>query len=199
MRASFAEKPSVTLFRSVEAEGLFAHLDSLRANPSIQYRPTVTSVLAILVARVLASDPVMNSHFENDEIRRFREVHLAVAVATDDGLVAPVLRPEYLHDEESAAQQLSNLAELSRGKGLKLEHLVPFTFTLTNLGSFGVEYFTPIINPPNIGILGVGRSPIDGGTRLPLSLSFDHAAIDGADGAKFLQSLSDEIARMSTI
>lgn len=200
LRASVRDKPSVTLHRTLDASGLFNRLESLRAERSGGTSPTLTSVLTVVLARVLARDPVMNSCLlEGDELRRYKDVHLAVAVATDNGLVAPVLRPAELANDESAARSLSRLGAMARGGELRPEHLVPFTFTMTNLGAFGVEYFTPIVNPPNVGILGVGRSASASSGKLPLSLTFDHAAVDGADGARFLQFLADEIIQMETL
>ena len=195
LRASVATKPSVTLHRTFDAAGLFGRADYLRAHAKGNVRPTLTSVLAVVLARVLEQDPLMNSCLlEGDQMCRYKEVHLAVAIATDQGLVAPVMRPADLVDDVGAALALAGLSNAARGGGLKPEQLAPFTFTLTNLGSLGVEYFTPIVNPPNVGILGVGRS--GSALKLPVSLTFDHAAVDGVDGARFLQSLANEIDRV---
>ncbi len=191
LRASLAEKPPVTLHRTVSAQPLFARLERLRAGIRDGVKHTLTSVLAIPLARALARSPVMNCCTEEGELRRYTEVHLAVAVATDDGLVPVVLRPADLADEDAAAHALARLSHLARRQGLKPTDLVPSTFTLTNLGAYGIEYFTPILNPPHVGILGVGCSSARG---LPLSLTFDHAALDGIDGARFLQALADELA-----
>lgn len=193
LRASVQDKPPVTLHRTVDAAPLFDRLELLRrtAHPD-HARPSLTSVLAVVLARTLARDPVMNACLQEGELRRYHEVHLAVAVATDDGLIPPVLRPSHLLDDVAAAAALIRLGELAREGALKPEHLAPSTFTLTGLGAFNIEYFTPILNPPHVGILGVGRSPFDD-RRLPLSLTFDHAAVDGIDGARFLQALNDEI------
>jgi pyruvate dehydrogenase E2 component (dihydrolipoamide acetyltransferase) len=198
LRISISEKPPVTLHRTIEALPLFARLAWLRSNHQCGEKPTLTSALTVLLARVLSRDPVMNSCLQEDELRRYDEVHLAVAVATDNGLVSPVLRPVDVSDDHSAARALARLGELARNGDLRIDHLAPSTFTLTNLGPFGIEYFTPILNPPHVGILGVGRSPSENQQRLPLSLTFDHAAVDGVDGARFLQALADEIRGLAT-
>lgn len=190
LRASIAEKPAVTLHRTIVARALFARLEKLRdVGDRSGDKHTLTSVFAVSLARALARSPVMNACAEEGEVRSYVEVHLAVAMATDDGLVPVVLRPADLRDELAAARALARLGELARTRALKPTDLVPSTFTLTNLGAFGIEYFTPILNPPHVGILGVGRSGPQG---LPLSLTFDHAAMDGVDGARFLQLVAEE-------
>lgn len=191
LRASLAEKPPVTLHRTVTAQPLFARLERLQAEVREGVKYTITSVLVVPLARALTRSPVMNCCTEEGELRRYAEVHLAVAVATGDGLVPVVLRPTDLADYDAAARSLARLSDLARRQDLKPTDLLPSTFTLTNMGAYGIEYFTPILNPPHVGILGVGRSSAQG---LPLSLTFDHAAIDGIDGARFLQALADEIA-----
>lgn len=201
MRASVQQKPPVTLHRTIEAAPLVAHLERARAAASDGVRPTLTSTLCVVLARTLARDPVMNAWLLEDEFRRFDEVHLAVAVATEDGLVPPVLRPDELVDDHGTAEALARLGEVARSGELRPEHLAPSTFTVTGLGAHGIEYFTPILNPPHIGILGVGSlqpGPDGAATRLPLSLTFDHAAVDGVDGARFLQSLADEITDLGS-
>lgn len=195
LRASVTEKPPVTLHRTVDATALSRLLDELRRNATPDCRPTLTGVLAVLVARALAANPILNSHLVDDELRRFAEVHLAVAVATDAGLVPPVLRPIDLLDYAVATRRLAQVAEMARAGRLAPEDLAPATFTLTSLGAWSIEYFTPILNPPQIGILGVGAliTEVAGDAttqRLPLSLTFDHAAVGGVEAAQFLETLN---------
>ena len=204
MRASVTEKPPVTLHRTVDATALKRLLDDLRDQAAPDCRPTLTSVLAVLVARALTANPVLNAHMVDDELRRFSEVHLAVAVATDAGLVPPVLRPDHLSDYAAATRRLKEIAELARAARLAPEDLAPATFTLTSLGAWDIEYFTPILNPPQIGILRVGALATQAGSdgtayRLPLSLTFDHAAADGVAGARFLETLSQMLADSTVV
>lgn len=201
LRASVVEKPPVTLHRTVDVTQTVELVDSLKREASGEARPSLTSVLAVLTARALHDDPTLNAHLVDNELRRFPDVHLAVAVATDDGLVAPVLRPTDLTDHVGAARRLREIAREARRGSLRPEDLAAATFTLTSLGAWDVEYFTPILNPPQIGILGVGaiaetsRGAGDESRRqLPLSLTFDHAATDGVDGARFLQTLAELLA-----
>ena len=200
LRASNREKPQVTLHRTIEAGPLVDRLAALRATETGSANPTFTSLFAVALARALRRDPVMNSNLEaDDELRHYDEVHLAVAIATDQGLVTPVLRPSDLVDDVTASVALGHLGLQARAGSLNPAQLATSTFTLTNLGAYGVEYFTPIINPPNIGILGLGRSAGEGGRRLPLSLTFDHAAVDGIDGAQFLQLVAEEVDAITSV
>lgn len=193
LRTSVQEKPPVTLHRTIEGRPLHTKLNQLRSGDEGHAKPTLTSVLAVALARALSRDPVLNSCLMENELRRYAEVHLAVAVATDDGLVPVVLRPADLDDHHAAARALTRLGETARAGHLRPDDLMPSTFTLTNLGALGIEYFTPILNPPHVGILGVGRSASGG---LPLSLTFDHAAVDGIEGARFLETLADEVEQL---
>jgi pyruvate dehydrogenase E2 component (dihydrolipoamide acetyltransferase) len=200
LRASNNDKPQVTLHRTIGAGPLVDRLSALRVAGTGSANPTITSIFAVALVRALRRDPVMNSTLEaDDELRHYDEVHLAVAIATDQGLITPVLRPSDLIDDVTASEALAQLGQQARAGSIKPEQLPPFTFTLTNLGAYGVEYFTPIVNPPNIGILGLGRSPIEGGRHLPLSLTFDHAAVDGIDGAEFLQRVAEEVEAITSV
>lgn len=204
LRRSHADKPPVTLHRSVSIQPTLDALEQRRVSRADHaLRPTLTAVVALLVARALREDPTLNARREEDELRRFSRVDLAIAVATDDGLVAPVVRDPEARGLHGIAADLGSLAEAARSGGLSPEALADPTFTLTGLGPWGVEYFTPIINPPQIAILGVGALQqrlelIDGSVTsvagLPLSLTFDHAEVDGVDGARFLQRLADHFA-----
>lgn len=167
-------------------------------------RITVTAALLHVVSRALREYPRLNGRTEDGEIRLYRVVNLGVAVALDDGLVVPVIHHA---DGKSAAELAAELAETSaRARACKLRSadLADGTFTVSNLGAHGVESFTPIINPPQLAILGVGAirqelQCVDGvlGSvpQLHLSLSFDHAAVDGAQAARFLQLVRQGIER----
>jgi pyruvate dehydrogenase E2 component (dihydrolipoamide acetyltransferase) len=163
--------------------------------------PDVSWNAWVLKAAVLAlmDHPYVNAEWDEHGVRHFAEVHLGVAVDTDAGLLVPVIRNaeklslQALHD---AAKQA---AEKARAGTLTAAELTGGTFTVTNLGSYGVEFFTPILNPPQVGILGVGQVDekllLRSGSmvqafRLPLSLTFDHRAFDGGPAARFLQTIT---------
>ncbi|UOE53582.1 dihydrolipoamide acetyltransferase family protein [Cytobacillus oceanisediminis] len=159
---------------------------------------TVTDFIARAVVLSLQQHPHMNSAYINETIHLFKHVHLGMAVAIDKGLVVPVIR----HSEKCSLIELSSsiktLAQKARGGQLSSEEMQGSTFTISNLGSYGIEHFTPILNPPESGILGVGAvydTPVFKGETiekrsiLPLSLTFDHRVLDGAPAAAFLQTV----------
>jgi pyruvate dehydrogenase E2 component (dihydrolipoamide acetyltransferase) len=194
MSRSLAEAAQLTLMRDVGMSGVVALRERSRE------RATLTDVLIAVVAEVLTRHPRLNGHLVGDEFRIFKEVNIGIAVALDDGLVTPVIRdvPSLSLEELSATRQ--RLVEAARNRTLRQSDLEDGTFTITNLGAYGVDAFTPIINPPQVGILGVGalrtRPSFVGEKVVPrqecvLSLTFDHRAIDGAPAALFLAELAD--------
>ncbi|HZG84574.1 dihydrolipoamide acetyltransferase family protein [Paenibacillus sp.] len=163
--------------------------------------PGVTWNAWALRAAVLAlrEHPEINAAWEEDGIRRFEDVHLGVAVDTEDGLLVPVVREAHRLPLTELNAVVGQLAKKAREGRLSGAELSGGTFTVTNLGSLGVEFFTPVLNPPESAILGVGkldkRLTLQDGqaaeqSRLPLSLTFDHRVVDGAPAAKFLQSVA---------
>ena len=201
MRAAVQEMPHVTLHRSVDVTAL---LESRRALSEGAAGPgpkvTLTALMASIVGSSLREYPRINGRTEEGEMRLYHRINLGVAIAVGDGLVAPVIRDVDQKSPTEIAAELSQLAERAQNNRLLPSDLTDITFTMTNLGSYGVEYFTPIINPPQMGILGVGAVSravrfVDGVLRevhlLGLSLSFDHASLDGAQAARFLDRTYD--------
>ncbi|MCZ6755135.1 MAG: dihydrolipoamide acetyltransferase family protein [Gemmatimonadetes bacterium] len=149
-------------------------------------------------ALALKQHPECNAWWQGDAIRQWYEVHLGMAVAIDDGLITPVIR----HADQKSLREISAearvLAEKARKRKLMPEEYTGATFTVSNLGAFGIDHFTAIINPPEAGILAIGgitQQPVvvDGELvvrrRMLLTMSCDHRVIDGAMGAAFLQTL----------
>lgn len=149
-------------------------------------------------ALALKQHPECNAWWQGDAIRQWYEVHLGMAVAIDDGLITPVIR----HADQKSLREISAeariLAEKARERKLMPEEYTGATFTVSNLGAFGIDHFTAIINPPEAGILAIGgitQRPVvvDGELvvrrRMLLTMSCDHRVIDGAMGAAFLQTL----------
>ena len=149
-------------------------------------------------ALALKQHPECNAWWQGDAIRQWYEVHLGMAVAIDEGLITPVIR----HADQKSLRQISaeakTLAGKARERKLMPEEYTGATFTVSNLGAFGIDHFTAIINPPEAGILAIGgitQQPvaIDGELvvrrRMRLTMSCDHRVIDGAMGAAFLQTL----------
>src|SRR5712692_2790179 len=159
---------------------------------------TYTDLLIHAVARALLRHPRMNSRLSEDAIVMLPEVNIGMAVALDEGLIVPVIRTADRRSLREIAAATKELGEKARTGGLKLEDVSGGTFTVTNLGTWGVDAFTPILNLGETGILGVGRivekpavfrGEISRRSMLTLSLTFDHRVIDGAPAASFLQSV----------
>ncbi|HPF62274.1 MAG: 2-oxo acid dehydrogenase subunit E2 [Gemmatimonadetes bacterium] len=149
-------------------------------------------------AAALRRHPFVNAWWMDDRIRQWHDVHIGVAVAIDEGLITPIVRHADRKGLREIATEVRELAGRARAKRLQPEEYTGATFTISNLGMFGIDDFTAIINPPEVGILAVGRIEpkpvvVDGAVvvrrRMRMTLSCDHRVIDGATGAQFLQTL----------
>ena len=147
--------------------------------------------------RIIKRD-IENAHWLGDHIRYFNRVHLGMAVATDDGLIVPVIWDADTKRLSEISRQARELAKRARERKLKPEEFTGSTFSVSNLGMFGIDQFTAIINPPEAGIIAIGTGEdklvVEKGEavirkRVRLTMSCDHRVIDGAVGAKFLQAL----------
>jgi pyruvate dehydrogenase E2 component (dihydrolipoamide acetyltransferase) len=150
------------------------------------------------VAAALVRHPACNAHWGGDHVRQFNRVHLGVAVAVEDGLITPVIRDAHLKGLAEIAVEVRELAGRAREKKLKPDEYTGGTFSVSNLGMFGIEEFTAVINPPEAGILAVGaleeRAVVEAGQvkvapRMKITMSCDHRVIDGATGSAFLRTL----------
>ncbi|WP_134687036.1 dihydrolipoamide acetyltransferase family protein [Brevibacillus migulae] len=165
---------------------------------------TVTDFIARAVVLSLKQHKRMNSAYFTDtqeaRIETYGHVHLGIAVALEKGLIVPVIP----HADKLSLLELSkamkSLSERARSNQLGSEEMKGSTFTISNLGAYGIEYFTPVLNPPETGILGVGAieavpayrgEELQRRSMLPLSLTFDHRVLDGAPAAQFLGSIKD--------
>jgi len=155
-----------------------------------------TDIVVKAVAEALREHPIMNSTLEGDQIKVFEDVNVGVAVATEKGLVVPVIHKADKKSLTEIASTVKELVEKAKQGKLSRKELTGGTFTVTNLGMYGVDVFIPIINPPEAAILGVGRvtekpAIVNKEVRVKpvvqLSLSFDHRIMDGAPAAQFLQ------------
>jgi pyruvate dehydrogenase E2 component (dihydrolipoamide acetyltransferase) len=158
-------------------------------------RPSFTDLVIKAVAKALRRHPRLNAKVTAAGIELDPEVHIGMAVALDDGLVVPVIRDADRASLKEVAAESSRLAAAARGGTLGLDDMAGQTFSVTALGMAGIDFFTPIINPPNVAILGVGAIHDSlgwDGDRpvkrqvMTLSLTLDHRAVDGAPGAAFL-------------
>jgi len=150
------------------------------------------------VATALRHHPACNAWWQDDHIRYWNEIHIGMAVAIDDGLITPVVRDVDLKTLTEIAAEAHDLAERARHRKLTPEEYTGSTFSISNLGMLDIDEFTAVINPPEAGILAVGRIAeqpvaVDGEVtvrrRMRLTMSCDHRVIDGATGAQFLKTL----------
>jgi pyruvate dehydrogenase E2 component (dihydrolipoamide acetyltransferase) len=161
-------------------------------------KPTVSDVLTRLAAAALVRHPAVNAHFTGEEIRRFRSADVGLAVAAPAGLVVPVIRGADRLSIAEIATRRADVVQRAREGKLQRADLEGGTFTISNLGMFGVEEFTAVLNPPQAAILAVGAiverpvavdGVVDVAPLMTMTLTCDHRAIDGSDGAEFLRTL----------
>jgi len=162
------------------------------------YKVSFNDIVIKAVANALSDHPEVNAHWAGDRIRHFNRVHVAMAVAVDEGLITPVIFDADRKGIGEISAEAKHLAGLARQRKLTPEQYTGSTFSVSNLGMFGIEHFTAIINPPEAGILAVGAVEpktvvVDGQVvvrqRMRVTMSCDHRVIDGATGARFLQSV----------
>lgn len=159
---------------------------------------TITDFVAKAAILSLLEHPAMNSQYHNGVVETFENVHLGIAAALDNGLAVPVIRDAERLTLIELAKGIKLYGKKAREGKLLHDEIKGSTFTITNLGAYGVEHFTPILNPPEAGILGVGtmydtpvyrEDELCKGTILPLSLTFDHRVLDGAPASAFLSTV----------
>jgi pyruvate dehydrogenase E2 component (dihydrolipoamide acetyltransferase) len=201
MMAGVHTTAPVTLTCEVDATELVRLRKQVSADSDSVTRlvPSYTDLLAKVCATALLEQPAVNARFQDDGIVHSKAVHIGIATDTDRGLLVPVIRDVHLKSVRSIATESRTLIERARSGHLTTDALQGSTFTITNLGMFGIDTFTPILNLPECAILGVGRIVakqvvVDAeAERLAirhmvfLSLTFDHRLIDGAQAARFLQ------------
>jgi pyruvate dehydrogenase E2 component (dihydrolipoamide acetyltransferase) len=204
MAASAHTTAPVTLTTEVDATELVRLRKQLKSD-AVSIVPSYTDLLAKLSAQALQEHPALNARFEGDNIVQPQGVHIGLAVDTDRGLLVPVIRDAQAKTLRQIAQESAALAERARSGALGPDELRGSTFTITNLGMYDIDAFTPIINLPECAILGVGRIvpkqvvvDVDA-ERLAirhmmfLSLTFDHRLVDGAPAARFVQRVKQFI------
>jgi pyruvate dehydrogenase E2 component (dihydrolipoamide acetyltransferase) len=197
MTQSKAPVPHFYVTIEIAMERAVALREELQALPGAP-KLTFTDLLVRACAITLVKHPGVNASFQGQAIRRYRPVHVGIAVALDEGLITPVLRDCDQKPLFQIAAEARDLVERTRGRKLKAQELSGATFSLSNLGMFPVDEFSAIINPPEGAILAVGAivdKPVvvDGqlavGKRMRVTLSCDHRVMDGAMGARFQADL----------
>jgi len=195
-----ANVPTVTLTTTADVTDMIGYQRELVADwRPHKIRPQYQDLVIAATARALKDNPKANAHLIGDEVRILDEINVGVAMAVSEGLLVPVIKNA---DEKSLleiAQNVRDLARKAKANSLSIDEMTNGTFSITNLNSYGIDTFNPLLNPPEIGILGVGtiqETPValDGEILVRsianLSLSFDHRAWDGAPAAEFIQSIA---------
>ena len=198
MHESLQATAQVTLTRYAKADALLSYVRRLRSVTEAGGMPKIGINDAVLfaTARAVVKHPEANSWFEWDGIRQFTSVNLGFAVDTGQALLVPVIPHANTLSLAQIAAAANAAIDQSRAGKLSTPEMEGGTFTVSNLGSLGVHWFTPVLNPPQSCILGVGAAHQlhdDGPSLLPLSLTFDHRAIDGAAAALLLADIAGAI------
>ncbi len=200
MRSSWESVPQVTEVMEVDVTALVQYRERMLPQWEQQYgvRVSLNDLLLKGVALTLKQIPRLNAALHGNEIQLYKEVHIGNAVNLEEGLIVPVLRNVDQKSIGEIAQESKALAEKARAGKLTIEEISGGTFTVTNLGGAGIDLFTPIINPPQCAILGVGRvakrpvvveDDIKIRSMVYLCLVFDHRVVDGLPAAQFLSTL----------
>ncbi len=208
MYESLANTAQLTLHISADARKIQAlrHKAKSKMAEGYAYNITINDLVCFAIVQALKKHSAINAHFQGDSIRTFQNVHLGFAVDTPRGLMVPTLKNASHLSIEGLSAQMKELATKSQQGAIDPELLQGATFTVSNLGSFGIEMFTPVLNPPQVGILGINTislqpADIGGGVigfvpKIGLSLTFDHRALDGAPAAAFLRDVKNEIENL---
>jgi pyruvate dehydrogenase E2 component (dihydrolipoamide acetyltransferase) len=186
----------IDMAKAVDLRAELNELAEQQDRAKISFNDLVTKACALS----LQQHPYVNASYLPDEgeIRKYNQVHMGIAVAIDEGLITPVVRNADRKGLTEIAKETRELAERAKNRDLEPEEFEGATFTTSNLGMFGIEEFTAIVNPPNSAILAIGEirdTPVveDGevvpGKRMKVTLSCDHRVVDGAVGAKFLDTV----------
>jgi len=211
MLTSLRESAQLTHHTSADARKLLELRKRFKqeAEKGSPYNITINDMVCYAVVKALLKHPHVNAHFLGDTIRVFTKVHLGIAVDTERGLMVPSLRNANEYTLQGLSSRLKQISEQCRIGSISPDLLAPeaSSFTVTNLGSYGIEMFTPVLNLPQVGILGVNTilyRPGDLGNGIigfipviGLSLTYDHRAIDGAPASAFLHEVRQQIENLS--
>jgi pyruvate dehydrogenase E2 component (dihydrolipoamide acetyltransferase) len=207
MRESLACTAQYTLHASANAAGLLTLRARIKASKNVG-DANINDMMMFCTAQALLESPNLNVEFLNDKLLKHSEVHLGMAVDTPRGLLVPVIRNAHRLSLGELALRAKELSAQAMQGTIAPDDLCGATFTVSNLGGLGIESFTPILNPPQVAILGVDAiqlKPIrrDGRVEfidaIGLSLTLDHQIVDGAPGARFLKALRDKIENVETL
>lgn len=185
LKFSKNEYPHSYLMILVDAKNIISKRSELN------FKPSFNAIIMKNIAEALKRHPLLNSYIEGEEVKVLSDINISIAVDTPFGLMVPVVGNVDKKNLSEIDQEINSLAEKARQNKLTLYDVTGGTITLSNLGSFGIDLFIPIINPPQTAIIGVGR--INEEKKFYISLSFNHSVVDGAEGARFLNDLKQLI------
>jgi len=202
MMASLQNAAQLSVFVEFDATRMVLFRDKVRKKYEEQSLPKISfnDIIAMAVCRALANHPMMNSRLTDQGIELCKGVNLGIAVALDNGLVVPNVKSADTLGLLEMAVKIRELAQKAKENKLTMDEIQGATFTISNVSMLGVDGFTPILNPPETGILGVGRAvekpavyegKITVRTLMTLSLTFDHRVVDGVPAMQFLRNLAD--------
>jgi pyruvate dehydrogenase E2 component (dihydrolipoyllysine-residue acetyltransferase) len=204
LQQSYREAPHIALSTSVDLGEVLSSIEKWNTagngHPDSPLR--ITPVLLKALASTLPQFPKLNAHLVGEEIRQYRAVHLGVAVDLENGLIVPVLRDADQKSLGTIQSELEDIVVRARAGRLRLDELKGSTFTVSNLGMFGIEQFSAVLNPPEVAILSVGawkEIPVGSDGKVVLrpmmtvTINVDHRALDGADAARFLKALKQTL------
>lgn len=210
MHNSLSTTAQLTLNTTFDATEIMAYRKKLKANAEKMGlgKITINDLVLYAVSRTILAHKDLNANMIDDKMRIFNHVNLGVAVDTPRGLMVPTIFCAELKSLSEISAEIKDLAQSCQSGTINPDLLTGGSFTVTNLGSFGIESFTPVINAPQTGILGVDNvtqraKEVDGEIKfypaMGLSLTFDHRAVDGAPAAKFLQDLKTNLENFSVL
>ena len=200
--------PHIYLMRDLDAAPLLGYRQRLNDLLGDKGKISVNDLVIKAVAIALHRMPECNASWQGEVIRQFHRVHIGVAVAIPDGLVTPVVRDADRKGIGAIAAEIKDLAERAKNRGLKAHEITGSTFSVSNLGMFGIERFTAILNPPEAGILAIGavrdvpaidKGAVVAGKRMTVTMSCDHRVIDGAAGARWLQIFAELLEKPESL
>lgn len=210
MLESLQTTAQLTLNAAADARALLAYRQRLKQSAEALglRQVTINDLILLAVSRILLEYPALNAHFKEDAIYQYPYVHLGLAIDTPRGLMVPVIHNAHKLSLKQIAGQSKQLAAACLDGTISADQMAGGTFTITNLGNLGIESFTPVLNPPQVAILGLGNinlKPVKVEDKvqfiehLGLSLTINHQALDGAPAARFLQALSQGLAQIELL
>jgi pyruvate dehydrogenase E2 component (dihydrolipoamide acetyltransferase) len=194
---SIGPVPTFYLTVEIEMDNALELRKAVNAGAGDEEKISVNDIIVKASAMALMKHPFVNSSYQDKNIRFYGQADIGVAVAIDEGLITPVIRGANLKGFREISAEIKDLAGKARAKKLQPDQYTGATFSISNLGMFGIKEFTAIINPPEAGILAVGGAQPTPVIRngeivvrsvMHVTMSCDHRVVDGATGAKFLQT-----------